>query len=70
MTKTVKLPLKVIHDVEIFAGAFKPLGVEIKEEKLLLNTSIEAENWAEAFLRERGIKSGEIIIGLNPGAFR
>ena len=70
LTRRIKLADGVKHDVDVFYDVFGLPVVSREDKKLILNTGQEAEKWAEGFLQEHGIKSGDKIVGLNPGAFR
>jgi len=68
LTKTVRLEAEKKHDVEVFQGVLKALGIESAERDVSIGVDERSESWAEDFLRENGMGKNGLLVGLNPGA--
>jgi len=70
LTKTIKSPSGPIHDVDKFLNIVLSLGVRPGRKEIYLPLNREADQWADRFLEKEGVKPGELMIGINPGAFK
>ena len=70
LTRKVEFPRVPLHNIDMFLNIVLSLGVVPGRMEPYLPSSPEAEVWAEMFLEERGVKPGELLIGINPGAFK
>ncbi|MFB0528155.1 MAG: lipopolysaccharide heptosyltransferase II [bacterium] len=70
LTRIVKPPKVSVHDIDRFLNIVLSLGVEPTRKEPYLPLSPEANDWADRFLEERGVNKGELLIGINPGAFK
>jgi len=70
LTKRLNFPKKPIHDIDMFLNIVLSLGVSPGRKEPYLPFSPEADEWAEKFLKKSGVKPGELLIGVNPGAFK
>jgi len=70
LTKKIEFPKFPTHDIDMFLNIVVSLGVKPEKKEPFLPQSREADIWAERFLGEKGIKPGELLIGINPGAFK
>ena len=70
LTRTLEFPRVPFHDVDMFLDLALSLGVTPGRREPYLPLSTKAEHWADKFLEEEGVKSGELLIGINPGAFK
>ena len=70
LTRRIEFPRTPLHDIDIFLNIVLSLGVTPGKKKPYLPSSPEANGWADRFLEERGVKPGELLIGINPGAFK
>lgn len=70
LTKKIEFPRTPLHDIDMFLNIILSLGVAPGRREPYFPFSREAEVWANRFLEEKGIKQGELLIGINPGAFK
>lgn len=70
LTRRVKFPRRPIHDIDMFLNIIISLGVRPREKKPYFRIGPLAEIWADRFLKDKEIKQGELLIGVNPGAFK
>ena len=70
LTRKIKFPRIPVHNIDMFLNIVLSLGVAPARKEPYLPTSPEADAWADGFLEERGIESGELLIAINPGAFK
>ena len=70
LTRIVKPPKSSFHAIDLFLNIVLSLGVEPARKEPYLAFSPEANAWAGRFLEERGVNEGELLIGINPGAFK
>lgn len=63
---TRKLGLQ--HEVDYCLDILRKLGLEIKERMPCVPIKKEQSHWADALLREEGIKKDDKIAGIHPGA--
>jgi len=56
------------HAVDRYLDVLIPLGIENASTELMLRTSPEFDDQADVILSRGGLKPGECLIGLNPGA--
>ncbi len=70
LTKRLNFPKKPIHDIDMFLNIVLSLGVRPGGKEPYLPFSPEADEWAEKFLKKSGVKPRELLIGINPGAFK
>jgi len=70
LTRTIESPRAPIHDVDKFLNIVLSLGVPPGRKEIYLPSNSEADHWADRFLEEQGVKPGELVIGINPGAFK
>ncbi len=64
----VTRPLLEAHHIEYYLGLLSHLGLPVAERVPSLSLSPELERWADRFLAELGVSTGETLIGLAPGA--
>ncbi len=55
------------HVVEYYLDFLKGLNIPVKEKKMVFPLSLEDEQWAQGFLRQKGLKEDALIIGMVPG---
>jgi len=70
LTRKIEFPRVPIHNIDMFLNIVLSLGVLPGRMEPYLPSSPKAEVWADRFLEERGVKQGELLIGINPGAFK
>ena len=70
LTRIVKPPKVSLHAVDTFLNIVLSLGVEPARKEPYLPSSPQANDWAEKFLGKQGVSIGELLIGINPGAFK
>lgn len=70
LTRRVKPPKASVHAIDMFLNIVLSLGVALAGKEPYLPFSPKAEDWADRFLEEKGINRGELLIGINPGAFK
>jgi len=70
LTRRVEPPRAPVHDIDMFLNIVLSLGVAPARKEPYLPLSPKADDWADRFLEERGINRGELLIGINPGAFK
>ena len=70
LTRIVKRPKSSVHAIDMFLNIVLSLGVEPARKEPYLAFSPEANAWADRFLEKQGVKGGELLIGINPGAFK
>jgi len=70
LTRKIEFPKTPVHNIDMFLNIVLSLGVVPGRREPYLPSSPEAEVWADRFLEERGVKLGELLIGINPGAFK
>jgi heptosyltransferase-2 len=56
------------HHLEYYLYLLKEAGLKVEECPLVLNINEMERSWAINFLKDRGWKEGDILIGINPGA--
>lgn len=56
------------HEVEYYQHLVRHFGIKETDSKLQLFTSAEEKERASAMLERHGIKPGDFILGINPGA--
>jgi len=66
----VSPPPEAVHVVEQYLALLEPLGVRDRRPVFNLPVSREAEERIDAFLVEQGVKPGDRLAALNPGAGR
>lgn len=62
------IELEKKHEVKRCLDLVKLLGCDTKDESLIMELSQNEKRFAENFFRKEGIRRGEIVIGLYPGA--
>jgi len=70
LTRRVEPPKASVHDIDMFLNIVLSLGVAPARKEPYLPFNPEADDWADRFLEERGVNKGELLIGINPGAFK
>ncbi len=70
LTRIVKSPKAPLHAIDMFLNIVLSLGVEPTSKEPYLAFNPEADAWADRFLQEQGVDRGELLIGINPGAFK
>lgn len=70
LTRIVKSPKTPVHAVDMFLNIVLSLGGEPARTEPYLARSPQADAWADRFLQERRVNRGELLIGINPGAFK
>ena len=70
LTRIVKRPKSSVHAIDMFLNIVLSLGVEPARKEPYLAFRPEANAWADRFLEKQGVKGGELLIGINPGAFK
>lgn len=70
LTRRIKFPKAPIHDIDMFLNIVLSLGVAPGKKDPYLPFSPKANDWADRFLEEQGVNRGELLIGVNPGAFK
>lgn len=70
LTRRVEPPTAPLHDIDMFLNIVLSLGVAPARKEPYLPFSPKADDWADRFLEERGVNKGELLIGINPGAFK
>lgn len=60
--------LRKEHMVKNYLNILKLIGIKPKEKELILNIDYDSQKAAENTLRDKGIKSDDLIIGIAPGA--
>lgn len=70
LTRRIEPPTAPLHDIDMFLNIVLSLGVAPGRKEPYLPSNPKADDWAGRFLEERGVKSGELLIGINPGAFK
>jgi heptosyltransferase-2 len=63
-------PVKGRHEVHLNLDLAKGLGLEPATEVPRMRVTRKEMEWAEGFLEEQGISSGDFIVGFHPGAHR
>ena len=56
------------HRVDAWLNLLNYLGIKVESPKPYLSVAKDEEEWAESFLREKGIGEGDLVIGIHPGA--
>ena len=66
---TIKIPyLTEKHEVETFLEAASQIGADISEKGLVeIWVSLEDRKYVDRFLKEAGVSTGDLIIGIHPG---
>lgn len=70
-TQVVPIRPESLHAVEKCLDVVRFLGIPVEEgdnEQFTMAVLPEDESFAEEFLASQGVKAGEMLIGLNPGA--
>lgn len=57
------------HIIDEILTIVQSIGLETRKKSLSLSASKEAEETIQKFLREKGVKSGEMLIGIHPGGY-
>jgi heptosyltransferase-2 len=57
------------HIIDEILAIVQSIGLETRDKSLSLTASKEAEETIHKFLREKGVKSGERLIGIHPGGY-
>jgi len=70
LTRRIEPPTTLLHDVDMFLNIVLSLGGALGKKEPYLPFSPKADDWANRFLEEKGINRGELLIGINPGAFK
>jgi len=70
LTKRLDFPKKPIHDIDMFLNIVLSLVETPGRKEPYLPFSLRDDDWADGFLRKSGVKPGELLIGVNPGAFK
>ena len=65
--RTVKHDKKNIHAVDEILNITKSINLETQDKSLRISASTEAEETIKQLLREKGIKEGDLLIGIHPG---
>lgn len=68
LTDVVSADYKKMHRVEAWLNLLKYFGAEIKNLEPRISILKSEEDWAEDFLKNKGIEKGELLIGIHPGA--
>ncbi|MDP2940847.1 MAG: lipopolysaccharide heptosyltransferase II [Candidatus Omnitrophota bacterium] len=56
------------HELEYNLDLARHLGIQPQDKNLFMPLKEDAEKWAEEFLREQGIKAGDKLLAIHPGA--
>ncbi len=56
------------HEVEYNLDLVRYLGIEPEDKNLFMPIKAEAERWAEAYLRQEGIREDDKLAAIHPGA--
>ncbi len=70
---TIKVPderFSERHEVEYNLDVVQALGADIKDKKLEIPISDKDREYVQEFLKQNGIGEDDLVVGLNPGAFR
>jgi heptosyltransferase-2 len=70
LTRRIELPETPVHDIDMFLNIVLSLVMAPARKEPYLPFSPKADIWANSFLEERGVNPGELLIGINPGAFK
>jgi len=70
LTRRIEPPTTSLHDIDMFLNIVLSLGVAPGKKEPYFPFSPKADDWADRFLEERGVNRGELLIGINPGAFK
>lgn len=57
-----------LHALDRYASLVAHLGCDVSSPKYALRIPDEAETFAEEFLEKNGLRGGELLLGINPGA--
>ncbi len=68
--RLANLPAKLTHDAHAYLQRLEPLGVRPLEAEPRLSTDRDADARLERLLTKHGVQSGELLIGIHPGAGR
>lgn len=56
------------HHLEYYLDLLRESGLKVENRSLVMNMDEKERVWAINFLKERGWKEGERLVGINPGA--
>jgi ADP-heptose:LPS heptosyltransferase len=68
MTETAMPDLTRVHRADCWLRLLEHLGKEVLDREPQLRLSPAEESFASAYLAERGVGNGELLIGIHPGA--
>jgi len=58
-----------VHAIDEILNVVKSIGLKTKDKSLRIAASKEAEKTIQKFLEEKGIKGGDLLIGIHPGGY-
>lgn len=64
----LKAEILIKHHLEYYLDLLREVGLKVEKGPLILNLDEKERLWAIDFLKKRGWKEGERLIGINPGA--
>jgi predicted lipopolysaccharide heptosyltransferase III len=70
---TIKVPDERFsdrHEVEYNLDVVQALGADIKDKGLEISISDKDREFVQEFLKQNGIGENDLVVGINPGAFR
>lgn len=67
--RPVKHDKKILHAVDEVLNIIKSIHLETQDKSLRISASKEAEAAIRQILRERGVKEGDLLIGIHPGGY-
>jgi heptosyltransferase-2 len=56
------------HELEYNLDLLRYLGIEVKEKSLFMPIKAESERWIEELFKQEGIREGEKLLTIHPGA--
>lgn len=68
LTDSVAFPCEKQHQVDLYKGLLKPLGIERSSTSPRIYVEDQEIEAAQALLYKRGYQTGSKLIGMNPGA--
>jgi len=68
LTDVASLRYKDSHRVEAWLGLLEHMNIKTKHIEPALTITEGEKEWAALFLKSKGVKNGEFLIGMHPGA--
>jgi len=68
LTDVVSLDYKNVHRVQAWISLLNCLKIKVGFPKPWIQVSKDEEEWADNFLRDQGVESEDLLIGIHPGA--